>query len=203
MSHRCLRAHSAHVRIPSTVGSPGMVVDTQSSWSITKCARSGFDPVTTRARLPNCSAMAGTCERVPSPKTIRPAVANSNGIALPAGIGRIDVLIQRAGARLGEHVADLFDPSLVMCGQLVCGNGMMVAIDLHQQKLRGVIGLLEKVEARHTGLLAAVGGVFDGGFTKRVNVLGLDQDADDQNVHRVYYDPKDPKSLPRKPGSLV
>src|ERR1035438_9352826 len=66
----------------SSVGSPGTekgTVETPADWRAWRrgAARSGEAPVTRRARRPMDAAAAGTCRRVPSPKRMRAAVANS------------------------------------------------------------------------------------------------------------------------------
>src|ERR1017187_2425023 len=65
-----------------SVGSPGTekgTVETPADWRAlwSGAARSGEAPVTRRARRPMDEAAAGTCRRVPSPKRMRAAVANS------------------------------------------------------------------------------------------------------------------------------
>src|ERR1017187_9178957 len=65
-----------------SVGSPGTekeTVETPADWMALKreAARSGEAPVTRRARRPMDAAAAGTWLRVPSPKRMRAAVANS------------------------------------------------------------------------------------------------------------------------------
>src|ERR1035438_8879312 len=81
----------------SSVGSPGTekgTVETPADWRAWRrgAARSGEAPVTRRARRPMDAAAAGTCRRVPSPKRMRAAVANSKvgmgvsrGQTLPVG----------------------------------------------------------------------------------------------------------------------
>src|ERR1035438_8653630 len=68
----------------SSVGSPGTEKGTVETWAASRAfwrgkARSGEAPVTSRARRPRVAAAAGTWRRVPSPKRMRAAVANSKG----------------------------------------------------------------------------------------------------------------------------
>src|ERR1019366_5130732 len=79
-----------------SVGSPGTekeTVETPAAWrALTRgAARSGEAPVTRRARRPMDRAAAGTCWRVPSPKRMRAAVANSKvgmGVRAPYPVGQ-------------------------------------------------------------------------------------------------------------------
>src|ERR1039458_8842601 len=75
----------------SSVGSPGTekgTVATPADWRAWRrgAARSGEAPVTRTARRPMDAAAAGTWLRVPSPKRMRAAVANSKvGMGACAG----------------------------------------------------------------------------------------------------------------------
>src|ERR1019366_4978178 len=76
----------------SSVGSPGTekgTVATPADWRALRrgVARPGEAPVTRRARRPMDAAAAGTWPRVPSPKRMRVAVANSKVGMVVRGIG--------------------------------------------------------------------------------------------------------------------
>jgi hypothetical protein len=53
------------------------------------------------------------------------------------------------------------------------GGGGGVAIDLVEDESRGVVLLLEEIEARDAGFLGAVFGVDGGGLLEGVDELGL------------------------------
>src|SRR5688572_6261838 len=100
-------------------------------------ARVVFRPVTISALRPRVAANEPTSLSVPAPKMMRVAVANSK---------RRDGCILHAAARLGHHVCHCLAPLEVMRSLLVFGRCVVVAIDFHQHKARGIILLLGEVE---------------------------------------------------------
>ena len=83
-SQRAWRARATPSRIVATAGSPAtgmdMAVTPAAFMASTRgAARLAAAPVTTSAREPMDAAAAGSSCRVPAPKRMRVAVANSNG----------------------------------------------------------------------------------------------------------------------------
>src|ERR1035441_8452350 len=104
-----------------SVGSPGTekgTVETPADWRAWRrgTARSGEAPVTRRARRPMDAAAAGTCRRVPSPKRMRAAVANSK-----VGMGkRVRAKTQRRKERRSEeHTSELQSLRHLVCRLLL------------------------------------------------------------------------------------
>jgi hypothetical protein len=110
---------------------------------------------------------------VPSPKTMRVAVANSKRMVLPAlGSGK-DGVVLRSLARLGHHGRNRIAPLRVVRGLLMRGRRFRRAVDLGEHEPCRIVLLLHHVKARDAGLLHARAGVLDGGLPELLYDSGL------------------------------
>src|SRR5690348_16114393 len=119
-SQPSVRASAVPRRISSMDGSPETAKATPATtWR-------PLAPVTNRGRRPIAAAAASACWNDPSPKTIRPEVANSK-VMLPALIAGEDVVVEDARARFGEPRGHLLGPGMVMRSLLVGHSGFAAA----------------------------------------------------------------------------
>src|SRR5215469_1244074 len=197
-SHRSSRANSAPSRVRSMVGSPGTrngitasAVDCNLASS--PAARSPLAPVTSSTRCPNCAAAGAACATAPSPNKIRPEVANSKDMpaALPVRVRRVDRRVVLPGARLGQHFGHLGHPGIVVWSLLMAGLRGAIPVNLQQHELRRIVCLLDEVETHHPRLLAAVGGVFDGGGFKSFELVLFDVNVHVEYQHAQHHDTRE------------
>src|SRR5579884_2437840 len=75
-----------------------------------------------------------------------------------------------------------------MGGVLVGDRGLPVAIDLHENKSLGIVGLLDNVKASDARFEHAVARVFDGRFFEAIHKLRLHMNVDMDDVHGLFQD---------------
>src|SRR5271169_1932161 len=88
-------------------------------------------------------------------------------------LGRKVTLVLYALARFGHPRCYGVAPTGVMRGLLMSLRGLLITVDLIQDKPLGIVGLLKHVKSQIAGLLDCVGGVFARGRYERLNMLGL------------------------------
>jgi hypothetical protein len=137
-----------------------------------------------KTRRPHCATSEPILLRLPAPKMIRVAVANSKILFLspPIVIGK-DVCVFHAAAGLGHHVAYRIPPLLIMLGLPVPAVILRGSIHLQQHEPGRIVALLKEVEASDAGLTNAVGSIFQCCLTKGIDTTGVDVDMDVHDVH--------------------
>src|ERR1041385_207375 len=118
-------------------------------------------------------------------RTRRDARWRIRNASIPA-IARLDVAVPRARTRCHQHLRGLLVPLQVVRGFLVLHGRLGVAVDLVEHETRRVLLLLEKIEARDSRLLRALGRVDPGGGDKCIDEFRLDVSLNDENEHTLY-----------------
>src|SRR5579862_2447790 len=178
-------ARRAPSRTRSTVGSPGMANVSAESALTSAAERSVEAPVNTSGRAPNVRASSGNEAAVPSPKIMRPAVANSKRIFLPVLRIGGDGVVLHAAPRLSHHGRYCIAPLRVMSGLFVRGGSLPRTISLDQHEPGPVVLLLHDVEACDAGFLNTRPGVLDGCPAEVSHGLRLDVHMHVNNEHQT------------------
>ena len=84
---------------------------------------------------------------------------------------------------IADEERNLIPPDRVMFRFLVCRGSVRIPINLHQHKARGIISLLDHVEARDARLLTARAGVGECGFLEGVHKFRFHADMNMNDKH--------------------